>query len=60
LVIEDWVKSTDEARGVWKVNPAVHDGRFHAIMVAETKRRDAVKMKIAADAEAIRSAKGDR
>lgn len=60
LATQDWVKPTREPRGVWNVNPAVHDGRFDAAKVAETERRDAVKMKIAANAEATRSAKGGR
>lgn len=58
LAIQDWVKVTNDARGAWKINPAVHDGRFDVIKTAEAKRRDAVKKAIAATVEAIRSARG--
>lgn len=60
LAQQDWVKLTNSQRGEWKVNPAVHDGRFDAIKLAEAERRTAVKAEIAAEAEVRRSAKGTR
>lgn len=59
LAMQDWVKLTNETRGEWKVNPAVHDGRFRKVKESEVRRRDAVKAEIAATVENIRSAKGD-
>jgi len=57
LAQQDWVKLTNSQRGEWKVNPAVHDGRFDGIKRSEAERRAAVKAEIAAEAEVRRSAK---
>lgn len=59
LAMQDWVKLTNETRGEWKVNPAVHDGRFRTIKESEARRRAAVKAEIAATVETIRSARGN-
>jgi hypothetical protein len=58
LAMQDWVKITNETRGEWKVNPAVHDSRFGAIKHDETERRAAVKAEIATTVSEIRSARG--
>ena len=60
LAMQDWVKLTNETRGEWKVNPAVHDGRFRTIKESEARRRAAIKAEIAATVETIRSARGNR
>jgi hypothetical protein len=58
LTMQDWVKPTNETRGEWRVNPAVHDGRFRTVKESEARRRAAVKAEIAATVETIRSARG--
>jgi hypothetical protein len=57
LAQHDWVKLTNPVRGEWKVNRAVHDGRFSEIKRVETERRSAVRGEIAAEAERRRSEK---
>ncbi|TKV78926.1 DUF3987 domain-containing protein [Bradyrhizobium elkanii] len=57
LAFQDWVKLTNSQRGEWKVNPAVHDGRFEKIKRSETARRAAVRSEIAVEAEVRRAAK---
>jgi hypothetical protein len=59
LAMQDWVKTTNETRGEWKINPAVHDGRFADIKRDEIDRRAAVKAEIAKTVSQIRSARGD-
>lgn len=59
LAMQDWVKLTNETHKKWKVNPAVHDGRFAAIKLDETERRAAVKAEIARTVAEIRAARGD-
>lgn len=59
LAMQDWVKITNEIHGRWKINPAVHDGRFIAIKRDETQRRAAVKAKIAKTVSEIRAARRD-
>lgn len=59
LAMQDWVKIANETQGKWKINPAVHDGRFAAIKHDETERRAAVKAEIATTVSEIRSARGN-
>lgn len=60
LALQDWVKLTNSVRGEWKVNPAVHDGRFGEITQSEAARRTAVRAEITVEAEARRTASGGR
>lgn len=61
LAMQDWVKVTGaEPRMRWKVNPAVHDGRFAEIKGAEAARRAAIRGEIAATVDAIRAAREAR
>ncbi|KAA0076133.1 DUF3987 domain-containing protein [Tardiphaga sp. P9-11] len=57
LAQNDWVKLTNPVRGEWRVNKAVHSGRFEEIKRAETTRRLAVRAEITLEAERRRSAK---
>jgi hypothetical protein len=57
LAQNDWVKLTNQVRGEWRVNRAVHNGRFEEIKRAETTRRLAVRAEITLEAERRRSAK---
>lgn len=49
LEIEGWVRLINSDPGQWKINPAVHDGRFDETRRTEAERRAAVRGKIAAD-----------
>jgi uncharacterized protein DUF3987/bifunctional DNA primase/polymerase-like protein len=56
LALQDWVRLTNGQRGEWKVNPAVHDGRFEELKRSELARRAAARADIAAEAEVRRAA----
>jgi hypothetical protein len=58
LELEGWARMTSSEPASWKINPAVHDGRFADIKRAETERRDAVRGEIAAAAERRRADHG--
>jgi uncharacterized protein DUF3987/bifunctional DNA primase/polymerase-like protein len=58
LELEGWARMTSSEPASWKINPAVHDGRFADIKRAETERRDAVRGEIAAAAQLRRADRG--
>jgi hypothetical protein len=64
LELEGWVRPTRwQANGSpkeWKVNPAVHDGRFQVMAEAEHARRAAIREKIAEAAKAQTVTTGDK
>ncbi|WP_050996034.1 DUF3987 domain-containing protein [Bradyrhizobium yuanmingense] len=58
LEVEGWVRLVGSDPANWRINPAVHDGRFEDIRRAETERRDAVRGEIALAAASRRAAEG--
>ncbi|TWB66615.1 DUF3987 domain-containing protein [Bradyrhizobium sacchari] len=57
LEVDGWVRLVTSDPPSWRINPAVHDGRFNDIRRAETERREAVRGEIAI-AAASRRAQG--
>ncbi|MCS3895608.1 hypothetical protein M2171_004741 [Bradyrhizobium japonicum USDA 38] len=58
LETDGWLRMASSDPASWRINPAVHDGRFEEIRRAETERRDAVRGEIAAAAASRRAVQG--
>lgn len=58
LETDGWLRMVSSDPASWRINPAVHDGRFEEIRRAETERRDAVRGEIAVAAASRRAAQG--
>lgn len=58
LEAEGWLRMASADPASWRINPAIHDGRFEDIRRAETERRDAVRGEIEAAAASRRAAQG--
>ncbi|MCA1542261.1 DUF3987 domain-containing protein [Bradyrhizobium sp. NBAIM32] len=58
LEVDGWVRLASPDPASWRINPAVHDGRFEDIRRAETERREAVRGEIAVAAASRRAAEG--
>ncbi|MGL3109187.1 DUF3987 domain-containing protein [Bradyrhizobium sp. BR 1432] len=58
LEVDGWVRLATSDPASWRINPAVHDGRFEDIRRAEADRRDAVRGEIAVAAASRRAPDG--
>ncbi|QHP70030.1 DUF3987 domain-containing protein [Bradyrhizobium sp. LCT2] len=58
LETDGWLRMVSSDPASWRVNPAVHDGRFEDIRRAETERRETVRGEIAVAAASRRAGQG--